>query len=278
MKAKHPPGPLVVIGGAEDKSGEMVILREFVRLAGGDKADILVMTVATQLPQEVGAEYQDVFSRLGVRNVQPLHVNSREDANDPANIEAISRATGVYFTGGNQIRITSLLGGTAMDECLHQRRGEGLVLGGTSAGAAIMSAIMITEGPSETNPQVNLVEKSPGMGFMSDVVVDQHFAQRGRLGRLLTVVAEHPGQLGLGIDENTAIVVRDSEFEVIGAGAVTIIDARHMTYTNMHGPAEDQNLALYGIQLHILPAGHRFDLRRHQPVIQDEPAQHEGGQ
>jgi len=272
MKATTEPGPLVIIGGAEDKSGDCTILAEFLRLAGGPKAEIVVMTVATQLPAEVGNEYTAIFERLGARQVRAWHVNSRPDANDPALVAAIAAAPGIFFTGGNQLRVTSLLGGTPVDACLHERQRTGLVLGGTSAGAAMMSAIMITEGASETNPQINLVEKSPGMGFVRDMVIDQHFAQRGRLNRLLTVIAEHPGYLGVGIDENTAIVVTDGAFDVIGENAVTIIDAGGMTYTNLNSPGQDRNLALYGIQLHILPAGHRFDLRHHAPVIRDDAA------
>jgi cyanophycinase len=261
----------VIIGGAEDKEGECVILHEFLRLAGGPDANIVVMTVATRLPEEVGAQYTQVFRRLGTERVQALYIDSREDARLPTTIQVMEGATGVFFTGGNQIRVTNLLGGTHLDDCLHERQRAGMVLAGTSAGAAIMSSIMITEGSSETNPKVNVVEKSPGMGFLPDVVIDQHFAQRGRLGRLLTVVAEHPGNLGLGIDEDTAIVVQDGSFTVIGEGSVTIIDARTMTYTNLKGVVGEHNLALYGIQLHMLPAGHRFDLRHRAPVI-DEPA------
>ena len=274
MNTKTDAGPLVIIGGAEDKTGECTILREFVRLAGGPEAEIVVMTCATGLPREVGDEYTAIFNRLGARRARAIHVNSREDANDPALAAAIGRATGVFFTGGNQLRVTNLLGGTLADDCLHERQYDGMVLAGTSAGAAMMSPIMITEEPSPANPRVSIVEKSPGLSFVPDIVIDQHFAQRGRLNRLLTVIAEHPGYLGVGIDEDTAIVVQDSAFEVIGAKSVTIIDARRMTYTNLHGPGQDQNLALYGIQLHILPAGHRFDLRHHAPVIRDGEAGH----
>src|SRR5829696_5364819 len=216
---KAKPGPLVIVGGAEDKTGDCVILSEFLRLAGGAKADLVVMTVATELPREVGDEYAHVFGRLGAHNVRCLHVARREDANDPAAVDAISAASGVFFTGGNQLRVTSLLGGTAIDACLHERHRTGMVLAGTSAGAAMMSAIMITEGSSEANPRLNLVEKSPGMGFVPEIVIDQHFAQRGRLNRLLTVIAEHPGYLGVGIVENTAIVVVDRAIEVTGENA-----------------------------------------------------------
>jgi len=267
-------GPLVIIGGAEDKTGDSTILREFVRLAGGPAADIVVMTAATTFPREVGAEYTAAFERLGAGRERAIHIAGREDANEPSLAESITAATGVFFTGGNQLRVTHLLGGTLADDCLHQRHREGLVLAGTSAGAAMMSPIMITEEPSPANPAVKIVEKSPGLGFAPDIVIDQHFGQRGRLNRLLMVIAEHPGYIGVGIDENTAIVVRDGAFEVIGEHAVTIIDARRMTYTNLDAPGQDENLALYGIQLHILPAGHRFDLRRHAPVLREGEAGH----
>lgn len=263
------PGQLVIIGGAEDKQGDCTILREFVRLAGGSKARIVVMTVATELPLEVGAEYVEVFDRLGVEDVRTFDVSSRENANAASAVKAIEKATGVFFTGGDQVRITNLLGGTKVDTALHQRHQTGMVLAGTSAGASMMSNTMIIEGEAETNPRIGIVEMAPGMEFIPGVVIDQHFAQRGRIGRLLSAVAKYPHHLGLGIDENTAVRVQDHQFEVIGNGAVTVIDAGALTYSNLEKLSKNDDLALCGVTLHILPAGYRFDLRQRAPILDE---------
>ncbi len=265
--AKRSPGPLVIIGGAEDKTGDQVILREFVRCAGGGRARVAVVTVATRMPEQVGAHYVEVFHGLGVEHVQAVDIRSREAAHAPEVLAALGAATGIFFTGGDQLRIISLLGGTAADRCLHERHAAGVVLAGTSAGASAMSTIMIIEGRSEEHPDLTLIEKGPGLDFMSGVMIDQHFAQRGRLGRLLTAVAQHPGYLGIGIDENTAIVVHDDRFQVIGDGAVTIIDASEMSFTNLRALEQERHLALLGVKLHSLPAGYGFDLQQRQPLV-----------
>ena len=262
-------GQLVIIGGAEDKEGECKILREFVRRAGGIKARIVIMTAATSLPGEVGDTYIRAFERLGAEDVRVLHTERREEASDPEAIESIKQATGVFFTGGDQSRITSCLKDTEMDAAIHQRFSEGAVVGGTSAGAAIMPDIMIIEGESETNPRVDVVAIGPGMGFLPGVAIDQHFAQRGRLGRLVAALAQQPAVLGFGIDENTAIAVHGDEFEVIGAGAVTVIDESEKTHDNLEGLLKDEPLAVCGARLHILPHGYRFNLKTRKPMVEE---------
>lgn len=260
-------GQLVIIGGAEDKDGDCIILREFVRRAGGVKAHIVVMTVATELPREVGEDYTKVFERLGVEEVRIVDTVTREDASSSSYLEAIEKATGVFFTGGDQARITSILKDTEIDKLLHKRFGEGMAIAGTSAGAAMMPDVMIVEGDSETNPRIEIVEMDRGMGFLPGVVIDQHFAERGRLGRLLSAVAQQPVVLGFGIDENTALVVNNNEVEVIGEGAVTVIDVSAITHTNLDQILKDEDLALCGVKLHILPHGYRFDLSSRQPIL-----------
>jgi cyanophycinase len=167
MALSEMKGQLIIIGGAEDKEGDCTILREFVRRAGGVNARIVVMTVATELPREVGENYIKVFERLGAEDVQIVDTVEREDASSASYLEAIEKASGVFFTGGNQARITSVLKDTEMDKLLHQRLAEGLVIGGTSAGAAMMPDVMIVEGDSETNPRIEIVEMEPGMAFPS---------------------------------------------------------------------------------------------------------------
>lgn len=268
MAASQSNRQLVIIGGAEDRSGECTVLREFVRRSGGINARIVVMTVATELPREVGDDYLRVFERLGVEDVRIVDTVEREDATSSTYLEAIEKATGIFFTGGNQARITSVLKDTEIDKLLHQRLSEGLVIGGTSAGAAMMPDMMIVEGDSETNPRIEIVEMEPGMAFLPGVVIDQHFAQRGRIGRLLSAVAQQPVNLGFGIDENTAVVVNNNQFEVIGEGAVTVLDVSEITHTNLNSILKDEDLALCGVRLHILPHGYRFDLASRKPIVE----------
>ena len=267
------PGQLVIIGGAEDKKDDLLILREVVRLSGGKHARIVVMTVATELPIEVGSEYIEVFDRIGVADVRMFDVSTREAADARSAIRAIEDATCVFFTGGDQVRVTKLLGGTKMDAALHARHEQGLVLAGTSAGASMMSSTMIVSGVSETNPKIGIVEMAPGMEFISGVVIDQHFAQRGRYGRLFSAVAQYPHHLGLGIDENTAVIVDGQEFRVIGAGAVSVVDAGQLTYTNIgRVRGNDDDLALCGIKLHVLPSGYGFHLRDRVQILKTDTA------
>jgi cyanophycinase len=260
-------GQLVIIGGAEDRSGECTILGEFVRRAGGKQARIVIMTVATSLPKEVGDDYIHAFERLGVEDVRVVDTEDREAARDESALRAIEKATGVFFTGGNQARITSVLRDTEIHKLLHKRLSEGMVIGGTSAGAAMMPDVMIVEGDCETNPRIEIVEMEPGMGFLPGVAIDQHFLQRGRIGRLLSAVTQQPVVLGLGIDENTAVVVSGNELEVIGEGAVTAVDLSEITHTNLGQVLKDEDLALCGINLHILPHGYRFDLKTRKPIV-----------
>lgn len=272
MASSEIKGQLVIIGGAEDKEGDCIILREFVRRAGGVNARIAVMTVATGLPEEVGRTYTGVFERLGVEDVQIVDTAHSEDASAPKALEAIEKATGVFFTGGDQARITDLLKDTELDKAIHRRYAEGIVVGGTSAGAAMMPDVMIVEGDSQTNPRLEIVEMGPGMGFLPGVVIDQHFLQRGRLGRLLSAVTQQPVVLGFGIDENTAIAVSNDQFEVIGEGAVTIVDVAELTHTNLGQILKDEDLAICGAKLHILPHGYRFDLKTRKPILDAAPA------
>jgi len=265
-------GRLVIIGGAEDKEGERAILKEFVRLSGGEAARVVVIAVASDDPSALGARYIEVFKRLGVEEARYLDISSREDANDPSAVEAIQGASGIFFTGGTQLRITRLLGGTKIDTALHKLHEEGLVLAGTSAGAAMMSSVMIVGGISSAPIRVGIVELGPGMEFVSGVLIDQHFEQRGRLRRLLSAVAQYPRDLGVGIDEDTAIVVSEHQFEVIGEGSVTVIDAGALTYTNLLGLNKNDLLALCGVKIHILPAGYGFDLRNRAPIIKGDAA------
>jgi cyanophycinase len=253
----------MAVGGAEDKQNQRVILDEFVRLSGGSSARILVVPIASRTPLQTAGRYVDAFGALGADEVEMLAISCRDGANSPEVLEAIEEATGVFFTGGDQVRVTSMLGGTKVDAALHRRVREGMALGGTSAGAAMMSSTMIVGGIPESTLRVGMVKLGPGMEFLRGVIIDQHFEERGRLRRLLSAVAQYPHDIGVGIDEDTAIVVRDAEATVIGSGSVTIVDAGYLTYTNLPELDADSEgiIALSGIRLHVLPAGYRFDLR-----------------
>ncbi|WP_333210260.1 MULTISPECIES: cyanophycinase [unclassified Microcoleus] len=267
MASNEVQGKLLIIGGAEDKEGDCKILREFLRCAGGTKARIAIMTAATSLPGEVGDNYIRVFERLGAEDVRVVDTQKPEDANNRDYLEAIEQATGIFFTGGEQARIISCLKDTILDAAMHKRFSEGIIIGGTSAGAAMMPDVMIIEGDSETNPRVDVVAMGPGMGFLPGVVIDQHFAQRGRLGRLVSALLLQPAVLGFGIDENTAILVHGDELEVIGENSVTVIDSSEQLHDNLEGLLKDEALAICGAKLHILPHGYRFNLKTHQPVL-----------
>lgn len=265
-------GTLLVIGGAEDKEEECVILKRFVQMAGGREGRLVLVTSATTRPREVGEGYSRLFQKLGAGEVTVLDVASRREANLESSYRLVAEATGIFFTGGDQLRITSLLGGTRLDEAFHRAYEGGAVLAGTSAGASAMSETMIVEGDGDDPPHRNNVQMAPGLGLIREVVVDQHFAQRGRLGRLLTAVAQHPYMLGVGIDEDTAMVVEPGGvFEVIGSQTVTVVDGREIRETNISETGPREPLVLTNVILHILPAGYRFDLARRRPLSPPEP-------
>jgi cyanophycinase len=265
MELISPIGKLLLIGGGEDKEGDCTILKEFVRLSKGARARIVVMTVATEHPKESGAEYRKVFKKLGVDDVSVVDVAQREDAQSDEGIEAIKKATGIFFTGGDQLHITALLGATAMDEMIRRRCSKGVPLAGTSAGAAMMSNSMFIKGSSETNPRFGSVDLGPGMDFIRGVLIDTHFSQRGRMGRLMTAVAHYPQDMGLGIDENTALLVEGNKFEVVGDGAVTVVDGGAMSFNNLPYVGENESLALFDIKVHVLPNGCGFNLSERKP-------------
>lgn len=260
-------GKLVIIGGAEDKEGSCLILRKFLDLAGGEEARVIVLTAATEAPKEVGNLYRKVFTGLGCAKVEVLDVPDRTTANSEKVKQMIACATGVFFTGGDQLRITSVLGGTALLSALEKARHRGLVVAGTSAGASVMSSTMITEGDSDESPKLNTVKMSPGIGLLSGIVIDQHFAQRGRIGRLLTALAQNPAVLGLGIDEDTAVIIDEDELLVWGSQTVTILDGRGVTHTNASLLEPNQYLALTHVTTHILPHGYRFNLSKREPLL-----------
>lgn len=267
MELSEARGRLVAIGSGDIREGDALLLKEFVKLSKGPRARIVVMTVATDHPATAGAEYKEAFERLGVDDVKAVDVSARSDTLKPRALEAIEQATGLFFTGGDQLHITSLIGGTEMQALMHRRYERGLVIGGTSAGAAMMSNSMILGGASDENPKVGAVEIGPGMDLVVGAVIDTHFSQRGRFGRLLTAIAHYPQDLGIGVDEKTAMIINRNEVEIAGEGAVTFIDGGAMTYTSLPYNEKGDALSLYGVRVHVLSAGARFDLSKREPVV-----------
>ncbi|HEY0001628.1 MAG TPA: cyanophycinase [Actinoplanes sp.] len=250
---------LLIIGGAAGPA----LLGRFVELAGGPSARIVVIATASSVPESAENEHREAFGRLGAGHVEALRLGTRLEASD-LRAEAVLRgATGVFFTGGEQERITRVIGGTATDSLLQELvAGGGIVLAGTSAGAAAMSGTMIVEGDG-AGVRRSSVRTGPGLEFLPGVLIDQHFAERGRLNRLLSAVALYPHELGLGIDEDTAILTDGDCFEVLGNGAVTVVDAGCATDIRVPG---DGPIALFGARIHVLPAGSTFHLTGRRPV------------
>lgn len=264
-------GNLIIIGGAEDKEGKKKILEQVCNCLDKKNDILLVVTVATLYPREAAHKYKEVFNKLGVKNIEVLDISNRESSFKKENIDLIKKSKLIFFTGGDQLRITSLIGGTPVCEELKKAAKTGKYIVGTSAGASVMSDTMIIEGKDEESPRKCTLKMSPGMGFIENVIIDQHFAQRGRIGRLLTGIAENPEVLGIGIDENTAIMVnKKGTLEVIGEGAVYIIDGSTITYTNVSEQHCDEVLSMYNVKLHILKEGNRFSLLRREPFEEDK--------
>ena len=260
-------GTVIIIGGAEDKIRDRIILNRFVALAGGDDAVVAVISTASSLGTEAGERYRQVFGDLGVKTVHPLHAMTRAQANDESFARAVRDATGIFLTGGNQLRLSSTIGGTRLAEAILDRFRHGAVVAGTSAGASAMSTHMIAFGASGATPKQRMAALAAGLGVLPGVIIDQHFQQRNRLGRLLSLIAQNPSLLGLGVDEDTAGVVGpDHVLEVIGRGSITVVDGA-AAETDAWDVRGHRPVMISGVVLHSLPAGYRFDLRRRHRVV-----------
>jgi len=257
------PGPLLAIGGAEDKLGRRRVLSEFVDLAGGPRARIAVVPTASSLGPEIIEVYDALFRRLGAEDVFGLRPETREQADDPELAGRLEEATGIFMTGGNQLKLSAIVNGTAFGDAIHAAHARGVVVGGTSAGASIQSSHMVAFGPGGSTPKQRMTQLAAGLGLIRDVVIDQHFGQRNRYGRLLMLVAQSPGLLGIGIDEDTGALISEVAghdiLRVLGRGAVTIFDGRNVV-SNAHEARRTAPLLASGVILHVLPADAVFDL------------------
>ena len=254
------PNPtLLIIGGAEDRVGKATLLRRFVRLAGGRRARLVVIPTASSFQAEVAHAYEEAFGRIGVADLGIVNPSSRAEAHDPDAVRAIEEATGVFLSGGSQLRLSQFFPGTPLGAALHRAHRNGTVIAGTSAGASIMSQFMISMGEEGTTPRQRTSQLTAGLGLVEGVIIDQHFAQRNRYGRLMSVVASSPHLLGIGIDENTAIEVSGGRFTVLGSGVVHVLDARSAV-TDFPDARRGAPMLISGAVVHSLPAGATFDL------------------
>lgn len=254
-------GHLVIIGGSEDRKRDKEILSRFVELSGGANAKIVVITAASSIAEEMWKMYDTVFADLGVNKRVHLHLQSRQDANNEEHIRDVVDADGIFMTGGDQKRLLAIIGGTSLDAEMHTAlKLRGACIGGTSAGASAMSGHMLAQGRTDLHPEKGAVSLGAGLGFLHRVVIDQHFSERQRLSRLLSIVAQNPYLQGIGIDEDTALVVeRGVGIEVLGEGAVTIVDGRNMN-TNIADINDHMTPELIDVRLHLLPAGSKYQL------------------
>jgi cyanophycinase len=261
----RPKGQLLIIGGHEDKKDTKLILRYLAQRVGS--GSLVVSGLASEEPESMWREYQRVFRSLGVRRVKKLAVESRADAESPKSLRVLEDATAVFLTGGDQLRITSLLGDTPVYSRLLEIFSNGGTIAGTSAGASVMSETMVVGGGQNGSHRIGPdLRLAPGFGFAKDMVIDQHFAERGRIGRLLAVVAQNPRVLGVGLDENTAIALSPtSEFRVLGEGAVYVVDGSSVTDTNVAEEDRDRAMSLYNVTVHVLTQGDRFTIKTRTP-------------
>jgi cyanophycinase len=253
-------GWIVPIGGAENKENDRRILRRFVEASGGDAADIVVIPTASKM-HETGPRYEALFRELGAARVSVMDFDTRRDCQEANRLERLDQATGIFFTGGNQLRLTALLGGTPVAQLIRKRNAAGVTVGGTSAGASILSEHMIAFGDEGSSVIAGSVRLAPGLGLTNRFVIDQHFRERDRLGRLITALAYNPFAIGIGLDEDTAVFIGpDETLEVEGSGGVTVVDASEVSFSSADSVSEGQPVAVLGLKVHVLTPGTTFNL------------------
>ena len=268
MPSKIPEGEtrgwIVPIGGAENKENDRDIHERFLAVSGGEDADIVVIPAASRM-HETGPRYERLFRELGAAQVTVMDFDTRRDCQEAGRLERLERASGIFFTGGNQLRLTTLLGGTPVAKLIRVRNAHGVTVGGTSAGASILSEHMIAFGDEGSAVISGSVRLAPGLGLTNRFIIDQHFRQRDRLGRLITALAYNPFAIGIGLDEDTAAFIGpDETIEVEGSGGVTILDAADVSFSSVADVVEGQPVCVLGLRLHILVAGATFNLHTRQ--------------
>ncbi len=262
-KKRTPQGVLLIIGGGEDKTGASRILARLASYIG--KGKLVVSTVASLEPQGYFSAYQASFKRLGVANLKQHYLLERAEASE-ASLAVLDKAKGVFFTGGDQLRISSLIGDTAFECGVRDLYLNGGIVAGTSAGATAMGDTMLIKGGESASCKIGDLHMAPGLGLLPNSIIDQHFSERGRIGRLLGAIALNPRLLGIGIDEDTAILVKGERFEVLGSGAVYVVDGSHVSHTNIAEGSPDKVLSLFGLTIHVLSDGDTYDIAQRLPM------------
>jgi cyanophycinase len=264
--AKKSKGKLLIIGGGMNPDDSEDILEIVAAETNG--GTLVVIDAATNLVDGIEQEYNELFSRVGVKKMEILDIRTREDAFKEENVEKCANAAVIFFTGGDQLRITSQMGDSPIFQCMHDKHSKGMMIAGTSAGAAAMPTTMIVGGPSDESGRISALAMAPGLGLLDYVVIDSHFAERGRMGRLLGAVVQHPANLGVGIDENTAILVEDQKhFYVVGEGAVYVVDGSTISYSSLSEKHPEGVITMHDVKLHVLGKDECFDLIERRPVV-----------
>lgn len=270
MRKRPGFGSLLIVGGHEDKEGEKIILRAFVKKVG-KSGKAVVATLASEQPKQMFEDYEKALRSLGMRHIRHLSIESREEAMSPSKLRVLADAEAVYFTGGDQLKITSQLGDTPIYTRVCEIFAAGGLIAGSSAGASIMSETMMVSGDGDANYKIgSLLKLAPGLGLLRNVLVDQHFSQRGRIGRLLGAIAQNPRMLGIGLDEDSAILVQRGRFQVLGSNAVHVIDGSKVTFSNLSEAEPETSLCIYGVRLHVLNQSDSFDLKARRPRYHPE--------
>ncbi len=253
-------GFLIPIGGAEEKLHNPQILDRFVDVCGGKTARISIIPTASEL-EDTGRNYEKLFRKLGIRHARVLQIETREDCYADEWLTYIEKSDGVFMTGGNQLRLSTTIGGTPVAQLIRRRNAAGMHVAGTSAGAAFMPEHMIAGGHEGSTPSPDMVTMAPGLGLTNNFIIDQHFRQRDRLGRLLTALAYNPFAIGIGLDEDTAAFIRPGDdLEVVGSGGITVIDPTHLSHSSMDLARRGEPVSLINVKLHILISGGRFEI------------------
>ena len=262
---------LFLIGGKEDKGDKPLLLEEFCNRFKPADGPLILITGASRIPLEVGEIYTRIFTRLGVNDIIHLPLTRRSDCNLPENVKKIERASAVFITGGNQVKLAGILGGTPFFQVLKQRVKEGLLYGGTSAGASIASGLMIAGGRGGYNPRRNLVKLTGGLGLVQNCIIDQHFRERNRLFRLASAVSSNPEFIGLGIDEDTALIITNDRFcRVVGNNSVTVLNGNGITHTGYtEGNAQD-SIPIFGMNMNVVTPGYGYDLITRTPLMKSD--------
>ncbi|OJA04343.1 cyanophycinase [Halomonas sp. QHL1] len=264
-------GHLVAIGGAEDKTSELAILRRVFELAPQDSDEVAIIATASSIPDQLLPSYEAAFTRLGASQVHALDIQDRQQASDADNVRLIQRSGVIFFTGGDQLRLTTVFGGSATLRAIRERLKAGAVVAGTSAGAAAMPGTMIYNGASADALRKGGVNMTFGLDFVRGMIIDSHFLERGRFTRLMEVGASNPEQLGVGIGEDAAVIIHPSRIlEAIGPGHVIIIDSRDLASSNIAELAMGEPVAVENMILHAMVSGHGYDIDARRYLVVDE--------